>query len=163
MLRMACEADLGTAQAIIDSEGLVVPTGKLDDGVYDQQGNLYKIPNYCIGIIEIKESDLLGGGGNSMVEISKSAPNSVLDLEVEGLEITLRLSTGKDIKMKASPTWTMTHVKKALCQLEGYDPNTVKLTFLIVGKMIDMDKKVKDANLTENSLLQVFITEIAQS
>ena len=52
-LKLACEADdLGTAQAIIDSANIKVPTGKFTDGCFDELGNHYVIPSYCIGVIE---------------------------------------------------------------------------------------------------------------
>ncbi|KAL2835903.1 hypothetical protein BJY01DRAFT_65628 [Aspergillus pseudoustus] len=39
--------DLGTAQTIIDAAGVTVPTGDLCQGVYDEQGVLYRLPR-CI-------------------------------------------------------------------------------------------------------------------
>ncbi|KAJ3149116.1 Ubiquitin domain-containing protein 2 [Geranomyces michiganensis] len=48
-LRAACEApSLTLAQAIVDSANMTVPTGKLTDGCYDELGNNYRIPNYCV-------------------------------------------------------------------------------------------------------------------
>ncbi|KAL2911291.1 hypothetical protein HK105_209248 [Polyrhizophydium stewartii] len=47
-LRLACEADsTATAQAILDSTNIVVPTGLLSDGCYDELGNQYIIPAMC--------------------------------------------------------------------------------------------------------------------
>ena len=51
-IRLACEADdLLTAQAIIDSAQIKIPTGKFTDGCFDELGNHYVIPDYCIGPI----------------------------------------------------------------------------------------------------------------
>ena len=36
------------AQAIADSAGISVPTGKLTDGCYDELGNQYIVPNFCL-------------------------------------------------------------------------------------------------------------------
>ncbi|KAI8819446.1 uncharacterized protein EV422DRAFT_507505 [Fimicolochytrium jonesii] len=48
-LRAACEAPtLELAQAIVDSANMTVPTGRLTDGCYDERGNMYTIPAFCI-------------------------------------------------------------------------------------------------------------------
>lgn len=48
-LKACCETDsLDLAQAIIDSAGISVPTGSLVDGCYDELGNQYVLPNFCI-------------------------------------------------------------------------------------------------------------------
>ncbi|KAJ2848625.1 Ubiquitin domain-containing protein 1 [Coemansia brasiliensis] len=48
-LRMACESDdMQLAQAIIESLNVVVPNGRIVDGVYDERGACYEIPQYCL-------------------------------------------------------------------------------------------------------------------
>jgi len=48
-LKAICETDsLELAQAIADSAGIAVPTGKLTDGCYDELGNQYIVPNFCL-------------------------------------------------------------------------------------------------------------------
>ena len=37
--------DFTTAQGILDAIGITLPTGRLEEGGYDEQGNLYRIPN----------------------------------------------------------------------------------------------------------------------
>ena len=38
------EGDLADAQGILDALSVTLPTGKLEEGAYDENGNLYKIP-----------------------------------------------------------------------------------------------------------------------
>ena len=38
------EADIATAQGILDAVGVTLPTGRMEDGGYDENGNLYRIP-----------------------------------------------------------------------------------------------------------------------
>jgi hypothetical protein len=38
------ENDLVTAQGILDAVGITLPTGRLEEGGYDENGNLYRIP-----------------------------------------------------------------------------------------------------------------------
>ena len=48
-LRYACESeDLVFAQTILDSVNVTIPTGNLANGCYDELGNRYVIPVYCI-------------------------------------------------------------------------------------------------------------------
>ncbi|KAJ3077933.1 hypothetical protein HK102_004853 [Quaeritorhiza haematococci] len=48
-LRLACEAATQEdAQAIIDSANITIPTGNLTEGCYDELGNHYVIPIFCI-------------------------------------------------------------------------------------------------------------------
>ncbi|RHZ63324.1 hypothetical protein Glove_330g12 [Diversispora epigaea] len=48
-LRCACECDdIILAQAILDSANITIPTGNLADSCYDELGNRYIIPAYCI-------------------------------------------------------------------------------------------------------------------
>ncbi|KAI9814475.1 MAG: hypothetical protein M1832_005881 [Thelocarpon impressellum] len=50
-IRMAIDtmdADLGTAQTILDAAGVTVPTGDLINGVYDDVGNYYALPEPCV-------------------------------------------------------------------------------------------------------------------
>ncbi|ORX59353.1 hypothetical protein BCR36DRAFT_343390 [Piromyces finnis] len=48
-LKAICETDsLELAQVIADSAGITIPTGKLTDGCYDELGNQYIVPNFCL-------------------------------------------------------------------------------------------------------------------
>lgn len=38
------EGDIPTAQGILDAVGVTLPTGRLEEGGYDQGGNLYRLP-----------------------------------------------------------------------------------------------------------------------
>ena len=42
------EGDLADAQGILDAMSVTLPTGQLDEGAYDENGNLYKIPQAVI-------------------------------------------------------------------------------------------------------------------
>ena len=40
--------DIATAQSALDAAGVTIPTGDLKNGVYDEAGNLYQIPDHII-------------------------------------------------------------------------------------------------------------------
>jgi len=69
-LKGICEAEeLELAQVIADSAGISVPTGKLTDGCYDELGNQYVLPNFCL----IDPSNLVEK--SSEKEINKTLPS----------------------------------------------------------------------------------------
>ncbi|ORY94997.1 hypothetical protein BCR43DRAFT_494945 [Syncephalastrum racemosum] len=41
-------SDLAMAQSILDAANIIIPTGNLADGCYDELGTRYVIPQYCI-------------------------------------------------------------------------------------------------------------------
>ncbi|RKP06300.1 hypothetical protein THASP1DRAFT_31879 [Thamnocephalis sphaerospora] len=65
-LRHVCDptVDVATAQVILDSAGVVLPSGRLADGAYDALGGRYVIPNYCLAaptnVIETSTSTIAG-------------------------------------------------------------------------------------------------------
>ncbi|KAJ2076454.1 Ubiquitin domain-containing protein 2 [Coemansia sp. RSA 988] len=61
-LRVACESeDLEFAYAILDSVGISVPSGCILDGVYDERGARYDIPQYCLSApVNLVESTGVG-------------------------------------------------------------------------------------------------------
>ena len=42
------DGDITTAQSILDAAAITVPTGDLKNGVYDEAGNLYHLPEHVI-------------------------------------------------------------------------------------------------------------------
>ncbi|KAL4925874.1 ubiquitin domain-containing protein [Aspergillus undulatus] len=65
--------DFGTAQSIVDAAGVTVPTGDLCQGVYDEQGVLYRLPrcivsdpeNIVAGDLSEEEEDRSRSGGDT--------------------------------------------------------------------------------------------------
>jgi len=63
-LKAVCETDsLEMAQVIVESAGIKVPTGKLTDGCYDELGNQYVLPNFCL----IDPSNMIDGATGNEV------------------------------------------------------------------------------------------------
>lgn len=58
------QQDLATAQGILDASGITVPRGRLEEGVWDEQGHLYRLEDWVIAdpsdlVDEEKEMDSL--------------------------------------------------------------------------------------------------------
>lgn len=45
---LLADNDVPTAQSIIDAAAITVPTGDLKNGVYDEAGNLYQMPEHIV-------------------------------------------------------------------------------------------------------------------
>lgn len=150
---------MGTAQALCDSENIITPTGKISDGVYDQWGNLYTIPTYCIGHIFITD--------DMIAEKTVSKANSLADTTgaEEEIEIKFRFSTGiPDTLIKVSPSMKVSKLKKKLLQefLPSPIPSSTadldnKIKIIYLGKVLDNAKKLSDCKVTEKTLVQVFM------
>ena len=48
VVNLVAEGDIATAQSILDAAAITVPTGDLKNGVYDEVGNLYQMPEHII-------------------------------------------------------------------------------------------------------------------
>ena len=48
VIGLLAEGDIATAQSILDAAAVTVPTGDLKNGVYDEAGNLYQMPEHII-------------------------------------------------------------------------------------------------------------------
>ena len=62
------DGDVSTAQIIVDAAGITVPTGDLKNGVYDEAGNLYQLPEHVISDPEntvVDREDISKGEGES--------------------------------------------------------------------------------------------------
>lgn len=152
---------MNTAQALCDSENIILPTGKLSDGVYDQWGNLYTIPTYCIGYVSISEVDL-------QREKSPSKANSLADTTTgdgNETEIKFRFSTGiPDALIKISPSMKISKLKRKLLQEflpnAPIPPSTVdldnKIKIICLGRVLESGKRISDYKI-DNAVVQVFM------
>lgn len=62
------ENDLSTAQGILDAIGVTLPTGRLEEGGYDEAGNLYRVPNAVLSDpTNIQPDDAEDGETDTMI------------------------------------------------------------------------------------------------
>ena len=48
VVELLADGDIATAQSIIDAAAITVPTGDLKNGAYDENGNLYHLPEHIV-------------------------------------------------------------------------------------------------------------------
>jgi hypothetical protein len=160
MLRMACEADsIETAQAILDSENITCPTGKLTDGAYDPSGGFYQIPDYCLGVLNITDEEL--GTEMSLVNLKTTEKMpSVLSL-TDSFPIKVRLSSGADISVEVVPQMKISRLAKLIAEKINLDPQMSKnIKMIYLGKNLSPNMTIEDTQMKENTYLQAFIAAI---
>lgn len=162
-LRCACESeDLKLSQAIIDSANITIPTGNLSDGCYDELGNKYVIPIYCIVDPTNLITDNIYDEGTS-----QSAENLDTKLLAEqetvspGHIFTIRLSTStRDVKINYNPKLdTIATLKVKLCMDQNIDIKRFNIRFFFLGRIFDDKTQLRDISLDDGQILQTFITE----
>ncbi|CAG8581419.1 8998_t:CDS:2 [Ambispora gerdemannii] len=172
-LRCACESeDLILAQAIIDSANITIPTGNLTNGCYDELGNRYVIPVYCIvePVNLIKESDSEGGTSSHQADdnmdsklLSESAASVTTtdDNTFYDHNLTVRLSNhAKDVRISVNlKQETIGTLRQKLCANEELDGQEFNARFFFLGRMLDDDTKLADVKFEEGQVLQALITE----
>lgn len=126
--------------------------GSLQDA-YDELGNRYILPVYCISKPTnlIKDEDVSG-------ETSKEEEEDI-DLPPTGdeLYIKLRLSSGKDLKMTLYTSDTVLKIKKKLQIQEGIEPS--KQRWFYAGRMLTDKMTIGDAKVLKGHVVQVIVPE----
>ena len=150
-IRLACEAeDLETAQAIVDSAKIKIPTGRFTDGCFDELGNHYIIPDYCVGVIDKpKPSTLRKSVADLQVE-----EEGILD-EANAFKLKLRLSSGNDIEFTVSKNFTISQLQMLIKK----QPNWSSKSFMILhfGKTLLPTSTLEEALIDGRTIVQVFL------
>ncbi|CAH3145063.1 unnamed protein product [Porites evermanni] len=152
-LRAAAETDDHTwAQAIVDGANITLPTGSLQDA-YDELGNRYVLPVYCISRPTnlIKDEDVSGETSKEDDDENETPPTG------DELYIKLRLSSGKDLKMTVYTSDTVLKIKKKLHKLEGFEPS--KQRWFYAGRMLTDKTTIGEAKIPKGYVVQVILPQ----
>jgi len=156
-LKAACETeDVTLAQAILDSANIFLPTGVLTDA-YDELGNKYTIPVYCIS----EPTNLVNDDGSSRSggDANRTASRSSL-AEQRGREIALkvRLSTMKDLKLTMNENDSIRNLKEQVQELEKI-PIDQQRVFLTGQPLADKTKLRELSKLSEGAVIQILVKQ----
>ncbi|KAI9596581.1 hypothetical protein BDF19DRAFT_412665 [Syncephalis fuscata] len=109
-LQLVCqpETDHGTAQVVLDSVGVTLPTGLLADGAFDALGNQYVIPDYCLSAPTnlITTATTPSGDGERAAVIATLNESAEATKEATGadtgraIKLTIRLTTNEDVVLE---------------------------------------------------------------
>ncbi|KAJ1920887.1 hypothetical protein IWQ60_006898 [Tieghemiomyces parasiticus] len=84
--------------------------------------------------------------------------SSPLALPTAATQLTVRLSTGRDVKVPLAPGDTMLTVKAHLCELESLDPQRTTVRFFLLGKPVaETTQPLHDQQLLAARLIQALI------
>ncbi|KAI8051585.1 hypothetical protein BDF22DRAFT_691381 [Syncephalis plumigaleata] len=108
-LQLVCQpdTDLATAQVVLDSVGVTLPTGLLADGAFDTLGNRYSIPNYCLSaptnligsVREDGERAVVIATLHGSAEATKQANDTATEDAGEPIKLRIRLTTNEDVAL----------------------------------------------------------------
>eukprot|EP00128_Syssomonas_multiformis_P012749 Colp12_sorted_trinity150504_noHs@20398 len=148
-LRAAAEcSDQVIAQGILDSAGVILPTGQLSEA-YDEQGVHYKVPLYCL----TAPQNLLTSAPASMANLASNQGASS-----EQCVVNFRLSNreGKD------HVWTLpgntTFAQIAETFEKEADCIGKRLRFLYGGRMLAHESQLGSAKIPTGHVIQVVVT-----
>lgn len=113
------EGDLADAQGILDALSVTLPTGKIEEGAYDEHGNLYKIPEAVISdptdIIE-DTTDVDGQTVTGTSEIDALAAK-LEAAEATNMDVSKEESTGEQTKEAKGKAPVEKDAMKVKCRL----------------------------------------------
>ncbi len=143
-----------------------MPTGILSDGVFDELGNRYVIPEYCFckpKNLRMDENAASGSGKTDGGSSTKGNTTEVESIETNAttgdnsLPIVLRLSTSKDVKLNVAISDSVGDVKEKLLKAEP-DLAGKRLRFIHLGKSLEDSQKIIQFANTPDIVIQVMVT-----
>jgi len=161
-----CE-DADTAQAIISAISVTLPQGNLSV-VYDQLGNKYDIPPYCLSepVNLVKDN-----GEASPTSVPPTSAISAENKSEEGsgdaasappvqLKIKIRLSTQQELLWSGPPETSVAVLKKFVEEQESIAPGRQR--FLFGGQLLQDSKTLAAAKVPSNCVVQVMVNPATQ-
>ena len=157
---------LQAAQGILDAAGLTCPTGRMRDGVYDEQGNRYVVPTWVVrdpeDVVEEEEDTEDEKGDEEAVMRMEKGKGRMLEEEEDDRIVTVRIrrsdpETNYTLRMgKAQSVGTLVECFRVEAQvrcrclnpLEGGVPNRdqlpadAKIRTFFLGKQMSDSKSL---------------------
>jgi len=176
-LKSICENDdRSLAQAIFESANIYCPTGNLTEGCYDELGNFYVIPNYCLAdpsnLIQddeertlanaMKSSPSLTGSDDKIekpasLDESQHSLGSSTSALFPKIDLTVRLSTGQDLHIPISKLDNIGVVRNRLYNLANLNKDEKKVKFFYLGKLLEDKTMIQDLKLHNHALIQALV------
>lgn len=181
------EGDLVDAQGILDAMSVTLPTGKLEDGAYDENGNLYKIPQAVISdpsdvIEDMNDADTKTVTGSSDLDtiVAKLEAAEAADLgdtkQDSGAEkakaVKGKTAVRDAVKVRCrlsdrgSPECDVTVVLgrsekvgllSSRIEVERDISSDTRLRFVYLGKLLDAMKTLEEQGWKEGDVIQVLV------
>ncbi|KAJ3610516.1 hypothetical protein NHX12_022608 [Muraenolepis orangiensis] len=151
VLALECN-DLELAQAIVDGACITLPHGSLTES-YDELGNRYQLPAYTLAhplnLLTDPSCDALVS-----VHTETRAPEP---LPRQDFRLRVRLSTGKDLRLRATMADSICELKKRLEEQEEIDAAHQRWFFS--GKLLTDQTRLQDTKIQKEFVLQVIVNQ----
>ena len=119
---------------------------------YDELGNNYKVPLYCIN----KPSNLI----NDDIRETTSKDNEDEEKDAptgEAYPVKFRLSTGKEMKLQVYPSDTVHKLKKIINKREGVA--IARQRWFYSGRLLTDKMTAQDADIKKGYVVQIIVSE----
>ncbi|KAJ1891056.1 hypothetical protein LPJ81_005815 [Coemansia sp. IMI 209127] len=151
-LRVASEsADAQLAMAILDSIAVTVPTGRFTDGVYDERGVCYKVPQFCVS----EPTNIIGDDDDDDdIRSGKSVGATSREEAALTQPVVVRLCSGGDVRLALASDTTVAQMEQRLAD-GGHVPAGVRVRLFYLGKLLSPAvAPVRDMRLPGDAVLQ---------
>ncbi|KAI7881652.1 hypothetical protein K492DRAFT_176989 [Lichtheimia hyalospora FSU 10163] len=159
-------SDITMAQSILDAANVIIPTGNPSEGCYDELGNRYVIPMYCLvdptNLVNDNEATTAAAisppspptaGSASVAPIDtpkplvkeKTSNISLAGSEMSLIPITVRLSTAQDIKVDISRhDETVASLRTRIFMQAGNNitPTTHTIRLIYLGRVLTDEDRI---------------------
>lgn len=179
------EGDITTAQGILDAVPCTLPTGRLEDGTYDERGCLYKLPlNVLTNPTNMLPDENVDGetmvgvpsDSKEVTEIEKPLSAATLAstqtddgqmadkgkavIDEDAVKVKCRLSsTGSDVIILVGKSQKVATLAVRLRE-EATIPAATKIRIFYLGREMKEKKTLEDQDFREGHVLNVFVASI---
>lgn len=172
------EGDLPTAQSILDAVGFTLPTGRLEEGGYDEAGNLYKLPENILSdptnldekedeqtsVEKVKDVTSVTEDEDFSKEILTETANpdkGKAPVEKDALKIKCRLSDrgGPDVVVLLGRTQSVSVLTKRIRD-EVALPSSARVRVAYLGRILDDRQSLLAQDWKEGHVINVLISGV---
>mmetsp|Transcript_24589 Transcript_24589/g.41002 ORF Transcript_24589/g.41002 Transcript_24589/m.41002 type:complete len:260 (-) Transcript_24589:1815-2594(-) len=172
-IRSAAEAlvsnDLPLATAILEASNIVTPSGTMEL-LYDERGQQYKVPIYCISNpIELVGENGFGGGDGVGEENGTVSNTATTAPKIDGQPIALRVRVNPgDVNMAVtvSTSDTIKDLKAAVVETNNQSTNSIpnleesRQRIIFMGRELKDGQYIQDVKFDTQKVVQVFLRPI---
>ncbi|XP_035656404.1 ubiquitin domain-containing protein 1-like isoform X1 [Oncorhynchus keta] len=142
--------DLELAQAIVDGACITLPHGTLTES-YDELGNRYQLPAYTLA----PPTNLINECTNESQAPNLKEQKRPPPPPKEEFQLRVRLSCGKDLRISASMSDSISQLKTAL---EGQeDIEAAHQRWFFAGKLLTDKTRLQDTKIQKDFVVQVIV------
>ena len=158
-LRAAAECgDNDTAQAIMSAVDVTLPHGNLSL-VYDELGNKYDIPPYCLSepanLVKNDSSRLPSSGPSAQGPSAPPNASEPADAAAPALRVRLRLSTNQQVEWSGAASTNVATLKQFIQAENGIAPDRQR--WLFGGQLLTNSSTLASVKVPDDAVVQIMV------